>query len=235
MKSLFILLLFCSAVSGQVIFHGRDSSIIKIIDDLPSSEPFDTANAYRKVNRPYVYIISDHDLYNVFGFELSEKYRGFNFADYHILGTMQCKQCLEYCQHDEGNINCHRNSCTPEWVWVMRDNKKAFARIPVTVIPEHIGTEFPSNLHLLFGDTLIKAATDTSMTNWYTTGHGDCLAHFNYELVTDKYHPVLLLKEWNYWGGCRAAGIKHYTISFKMPADHLYHTKNIAFAERSGY
>lgn len=235
MKLLFILLLCGHIASGQAFFSGKDSSIVKIIDDLPASEPFDTAHAYRKVNRPYVYIISDKDIYDNFGWPIDVKYQEFNFSDYHILGTLECKQCMLYCHHDEGQTNCHRNRCNKEWLWVMRDNKKAFTDIPATVMPGHIGSGLPSNLRSFWGDTIIKAAADTSMTKWYTTGHGDCMVHFTYGLFTDNYHPVLLLKEWNHWGGCRAGGSRDYSIFFKMPPAILYHTKNTILREKSGY
>jgi hypothetical protein len=235
MRLLFILLLCCGTASGQSIYSGKDSSFIKFIGNLPSSEPFDTAYAYRKVNSPFVYIISDKDLYENFGFELSEKFMDFNFSDYHILGTFQCKQCLMYCHHDQGQKNCHRNSCNIEWVWMMRDNKKAFTEIPAIVMPGHSGDDLSSKLHSFIGDTIIKSVPDTNMRQWYTTGHGDCMAHFDYSLFSDKYHPVLLLREMNYWGGCRAGGSRDYTISFTMPPDILYHTKNTVLMKKTGY
>ncbi|HMK25345.1 MAG TPA: hypothetical protein VK483_04885 [Chitinophagaceae bacterium] len=210
---LFFILLCCSTASGQAIFAGKDSSVIKIIDDLPASEPFDTAHAYRKVNSPYVYIISDKDLYDIFGWPIPVKYEEFNFNDYHILGTRSNKG----------------------WVWMMRDNKKAFTEIPATAIPGHVGNKPPSKLQIFMGDTIIKTASATSMTQWYVTGHGDCMAHFDYSLFTDNYHPVLLLKERNYWGGCRAGGSRDYTISFSMPPGILYHTKNTILMKKFGY
>lgn len=235
MRLLFILLLCYSAASGQSTFFGKDSSIIKLIYDLPASEPFDTAHAYRKVNSPYVYIISDKDLYDNFGWPIPEQYREFNFGDYHILGTFECRQCLKYCHHDEGQTNCHRNRCNTGWVWMIRDNKKAFTEIPVKTIPGHTGTNLSSNPGSFWGDTIIKAVTDTNIVQWYTTGHGDCMAHFDYGLFTDKYHPVLLLKEWNHWGGCRAGGSKASTISFTMPPGILYRKKNTILMEKSVY
>jgi len=235
MRLLFIGLLCCSTASGQAIFSGKDSSVIKIINDLPASEPFDTAHSYRKVNSPYVYIISDKDLYDIFGWPIPVKYEDFNFSDYHILGTLECKQCMLYCHHDEGQTNCHCNRCNKGWVWTMRDNKKAFTEIPVTIMPGHIGNKLLSKHHSFIGDTIIKATPDNSMTQWYVTGHGDCMAHFNYSLFTDKYHPVLLLQERNYWGGCRAGGSRDYTISFIMSPGILYHTKNTILMRKSEY
>jgi hypothetical protein len=34
----------------------------------------------------------------------------------------------------------------------------------------------------------------------------------------DNYYPVLLLKEWNYYGGCRAGGRWKFALDFTMPA-----------------
>jgi hypothetical protein len=235
MRLLFILLLGYSAASGQTIFSGKDGSVIKLIDDLPASEPFDTAHAYRKVNSPYVYIISDKDMYDNFGWPTPEKYWEFNFKDYHILGIFECRQCLEFCHHEEGQTNCHRNRCNEEWIWLMRDNKKAFTEIPVKTMPGHEGNDLPLTFHKFFGDTIIKMIADTSIAQWYTTGQGDCMVHFTYGLFTDNYHPVLLLKEWNHWGGCRAGGAKASTISFTMPPGILYHKKNTILREKTGY
>ena len=46
-----------------------------------------------------------------------------------------------------------------------------------------------------------------------------------YAVFADKYYPSIVLKEWNYWGGCRAGGSKDYTISFKEPEGVLYKVK----------
>ena len=146
------------------------------------------------------------------------KYYQYNFSDYHILGEQKCKQCIEHCRHDEGRTECHRNACDKEWIWVVRDNKKAFTEIPVRTILGHDRNDVPR-----YNDTIITTAPDTS--KWYTTGHGDCFARFTYAVFADKYHPSIVLKEWNYWGGCRAGGSKDYTISFKEPEGVLYKVK----------
>jgi hypothetical protein len=206
---LIISFLFCScSVSAQTVF---DSSVVKLVD-LPVTEPFDTSRAWYRVTNPYVYISSDNDLYNYFGYETAMKYREFNFADYHILGERNDK----------------------EWTWVMRENKKAFTEIPVIVSPGHTGPGLPVGRRSFFGDTVIKAVTDTARTRWYTNGQGDCHATFKYRIYADKYHPVLLLKEWNYWGGCRAAGSWDYTLSFFMPAGIIYTIKNTLLMDDYG-
>lgn len=232
MKILFAFLLCCNAVCGQTLLFPKDSSLKKMIDDLPSREPFDTAQAYKRVAGLFVYLISDNDVYSLFGYKTGVKYSEFNFADYHIFGTYQCRQCLQNCHHDEGQTSCHRNRCNNVWIWLMRENKKAFTEIPSTTFPGHVGALLPAGRESFFGDTIIKSTTDTIKTRWYTTGHGDCMAHFNYALLADKYHPVLLLKEWNFYGGCRAAGSKDYTISFTMPPGILHHTKNTILVKK---
>ena len=80
MRLLFGFLLF------SINTFSQDSSIVKVIEDLPSQQTFDTAHGYKKVEQKYVYIISDNDTYNIFGYEAAVRYRDFNFADYHILG-----------------------------------------------------------------------------------------------------------------------------------------------------
>ena len=227
MRMLFCLLLFNSTVSAQSFYFPGDSAFVSTIE-LPSEEPFDTARSYFRVKTPYVFIISDKDLYNHFGYDVAMKFYKFNFADFHILGTLQCWQCLAGCNHDKGHRNCHRNACNLEWVWVKRDNKKAFTAIPSYTIPWHERKDVP-----MYNDTVITSSPDTS--KWYTTGHGDCFARFKYAIVADKYYPVLILKEWNYWGGCRAGGSKQATIIFKKPEGILYKTKRTILVEKQGY
>ena len=86
MRLLFCLLLFSIKSSGQDILFPKDSSFVKIIEELPSQEPFDTSRTYHRVEHAYVYIIGTKDLYDIFGFEISAKYWEFNFSEYHILG-----------------------------------------------------------------------------------------------------------------------------------------------------
>lgn len=202
-------LFFCSTATAQINLALKDSSIVKTID-LPATEPFDTSHSWKRVVGPYVYIISDKDIYEHFSYETMMKFYQFNFADYHILG-------------EKKNNN--------EWIWVMRENKKAFTEVPVTSLPGHIG--YPSSKdQRLYDDTLVKSVGGTTTAKWYTTGHGDCHAWFTYSLVKDKFHPVLLLKENNYWGGCRAGGWKPYTLSFSMPEGILYTFKNTILMEK---
>jgi len=227
MRMLFCLLLFSSTVSAQSFYFPGDSAVVSTVD-LPAKQPFDTARAYFKVKSPYVYIISDKDLYDYFGYNVSMKFYKFNFADFHILGVQQCMQCLIGCNHDKGERNCHRNACMREWVWVKRDNKKAFTAVPSYILPWYKSNDLP-----MYHDTIIVASADTS--RWYTTGQGDCFAHFEYDLVTDKYHHALILKERNYWGGCRAGGSKKATIVFKEPEGILYKIKRTILMEKQGY
>lgn len=228
MRILFGLLFCCGAVSAQTI---KDSAFIKIIADLPAAEPFDTAHSYRRVNQPYVYIISDKDIYKNFGWQLSAKYREFDFSNYHILGRQACRQCLLYCRHDEDQTACHRNRCSIGWVWLMRENKKAFTEVSSVTLPGHVEAKLPEGRHSFFGDTIISSSAD-SMTRWYTHGGGDCHARFEYSVSSDKYYPVLLLTERNFWGGCRAGGSWNFTVSFKVPPGILYHSKNIILMEK---
>jgi hypothetical protein len=112
----------------------------------------------------------------------------------------------------------------------MRENKKAFTEVPVITLPGYTGV--PADRRFFYMDSVIQTATDTGKTKWYTTGQGDCFASFKYRLYTDKYQPVLLLKEWNYWGGCRAGGSKDYTLTFSMPVGIRYTFKNTILVEK---
>ena len=229
MRLLIGCLLCCCSVSAQI----TDSSIVKPVD-LPATEPFDSSRTWQRVSSPYIYIISDNDIYNYFGNMTSMKFREFNFGHYHILGEFKCRQCMQFCHHKEGQTKCHRNRCNKEWIWVMRENEKAFTEIPVSASPGYTGIAMPAGRHSFLRDTVIKAVSDTVKATWYTTGHGDCFAHFKYGLFADKYHPVLLLKEWNYWGGCRAGGSRDYTLSFSMYPGVLYTIKNTVLMDKYG-
>src|SRR6185503_15092135 len=145
MRLLFSLLLFSINISGQDILFPKDSSFVKLIEDLPSQEPFDTSRTYHKVEQAYVYITGTKDLYDIFGYEISTKQWEFNFADYHILGQRVCKQCLLYCNHDGERAPCHRNACNYEWVWQMRENKKTFKEIPSTTNQGYVGAKLTDN------------------------------------------------------------------------------------------
>lgn len=229
---LFAFLLCCNAVSGQTVLSFKDSSVVKIMDDLPAVQPFDTAHSYNKITQSCIYIISDNDVYRTFGYNAGVKYREFNFTDYHIFGEQQCKQCMQYCRHEEGQTNCHRNVCIKEWVWVMRDNKKAFTEIPSTTMRGHLDADIPNGRPSFFGDTIITSKKDTTLSNWYTHGRGDCFARFKYNVFADNYHPVVLLKERNYWGGCRAGGGWTFTVSFRKPWNVVQYRKNIILMEK---
>lgn len=224
MRLLFCLLLLNSVVSAQSFYFPGDSAVVSTVE-LPAKEPFDTARSYFRVTSPYVYIISDKDLYDHFGYNISMKFYQFNFDDFHILGIQQCRQCLTFCNHDKGEKSCHRNACNKEWVWVKRDNKKAFTAIPSYALPWYDRKGLP-----MYHDTIITASPDTS--KWFTTGHGDCFARFEYAVVTDKYHPALILKEWNYRGGCRAGGSKPAMIVYKEPEGILYKIKRTILMEK---
>ncbi len=107
----------------------------------------------------------------------------------------------------------------------MRENKKAFKEISSSVMIGHNRKDLP-----MYNDTVITSAPDTS--SWYTTGRGDCFASFKYAVFADKHHPVLILKEWNYWGGCRAGGSKDYTITFNEPGAVLYKLKRTILMDK---
>ncbi len=210
MKLLIFFLLSFQFVSAQ---NGEDSAFVRQINDLPAREPFDTANAYHRVKESYIYLMSDNDIYNTFGFAISEQYQSFDFRQYHILGI--------------------RDDKTPsKWKWLVRKNNKAFEEIPSATTPGHVDADLPRGRKSFFSDTLIRSLKNMEMTNWYTTGHGDCHASFSYKLLHDKYYPVIILKEINYDGGCRAAGFWDFTISFRPPAGYLYHLKNILLVKK---
>jgi hypothetical protein len=226
MRILFCFLLLSGTASAQSFSFQKDSAVVSTVD-LPSRQPFDTAKSYNKISGPYYYILSIKDMYDLFTYDTHVKYYQFNFADFHILGELKCRQCMMVCHHDEGERNCHRNACDKEWIWVKRENKKAFTEVFSYTTPWYERKDMR-----MYYDTIITTSADTS--KWYTTGQGDCFARFEYAIVADKYHPALILKEWNYWGGCRAGGSKPATIVFKEPEGILYKMKRTILMDRMG-
>ncbi len=232
MRLLLALLCCVTLADAQVPFYVRDSATVKSVPGLPAKEPFDTAHAYQKVKGPFVYIASEKDLYQVFGYVISTRFRDIDFGKFHVLGLQECRQCRQFCRHDKGSKACHRNRCALEWVWLLRDNEKAFTEIPSVTQEGHIGAPLPAGRESFFEDTVIYQPSETNRASWYTNGGGDCHARFKYAVFADKYFPVLLLKEWNYYGGCRAGGLWDFTITFTKPEGTRYYVKSTVLAER---
>lgn len=220
MRLLYLLLFIGGTASAQNPLSIIDSAFVKKVEGLPSREPFDTARPWEKMDQQYLYIISDKDIYDHFGYDISMKFYGFDFAHYHILGR-------RLCEYNQG-----RKLCDYVWIWSMRDNQKAFAEIPSTTINGHVDADIPGSRKSFFGDTVITSKKDKNYTNWYTHGGGDCFATFTYHVMADKFYPILLLKENNYWGGCRAAGSWDFTVSFKTQPGKLEYSKNTILVEK---
>lgn len=230
MRFVLFLLLFPVVVQAQSFLPGKDSAFVRMIGGFPVSEPFDTSQQWKRVKGSYVYILSEKDLYEIFGIAITDPNRDVDFLHYHILGMRECRDCL-FCRHEEGRRDCHRNACSYRWVWRVRDNKKAFKEIPAITFPGHVDAVLPDGRNSFFRDTLLPRKSDSTLTAWYTIGRGDCHARFSYLLQQDRYYPVLLLKELNYYGGCRAGGFRNFTVSFARP-DGLFHfVKRTLFME----
>lgn len=220
---LFLCLLAAASLKAQTAFYTADSAFIRFID-LPSTEPFDSTKPYNRVKEEMIYILSPNDLYRYFGYNTYIKHYRNNFSQQHILGRLQCRQCVEICMHKEGQRECHRNRCRYTWVWTLRDNAIAFTNLPSATWPGHSDALALTGRKTFLHDTVITKATGTGKWNakWYTTGGGDCHARFTYSILKDNYYPSVILKEENYYGGCRAGGRWEFTICFNKPEDALY-------------
>ena len=211
---LLICLLFCSnLVMAQSLGFAKDSAFVKLIDNLPKKPPFDTAYSYSfEIKHKYLYLISSKDVYD------------------HILSKEICNQCEMYCNHDEGQRDCHRNVCNREWIWLMRDNKKAFKEISSQ---EKLPLNDKQNtvMKYRYNDTVL--VSNTGMASWLTHSGGDCHATFKFGVLQDNYYPAIILKEWNYNGGCRAAGFWEFAINFPMPYGDFQTSKNVIFMKRN--
>ena len=230
---LLICLLFCSnLVMAQSLGFAKDSAFVKLIDNLPKKPPFDTAYSYSfEIKHKYLYLISSKDVYEVFGWkESSLKLRDFDFANYHILGKEICNQCEMYCNHDEGQKDCHLNVCNREWICLMKKKKKAFKEISSQ---EKLPLNDKQNtvMKYRYNDTVL--VSNTGMASWLTHSGGDCHATFKFGVLQDNYYPAIILKEWNYNGGCRAAGFWEFAINFPMPYGDFQTSKNVIFMKRN--
>lgn len=232
MKLLICLILCSNVAMAQSFGFTKDSAFVKVIDDLPTKEPFDSVKSYGStVKETYLFILSDKDVYEIFGWSVSSRYRDFNFENYHILGKEICKQCEMYCKHSEGELNCHRNVCNNEWVWLMRNNIKAFTEIPSNT-KLNLSEEENSVLQYRYTDTVLQSNSETGRATWLTHSGGDCHATFRFGIFRDNYFPAILLKEWNRNGGCRAGGFWKFAINFLMPVGNFQKSKKVLFVKK---
>lgn len=210
-----LFMLFIYTTSAQKISGPEaDSAFIREVA-LPSISD-KKVRGWNAESGNYVYMFSYMDFYRLFDVDtFYYRYHDFDFSKYHILGLLACRQCLTVC--------CHRNAHEFEWVWTVRSNEKAFQQIPYTMMP------FPQQKQL-YGDTVVMPASpaDSGKVRWGTHGRGDCHARFRYELDADKYYPVTVLREYNYYGGCRAGGGKYSELKFSfVPGKTVYRKKTI--------
>lgn len=229
MRFLVFLLMVCTA-NAQPQISIKDSAFIKELE-LPRQQPFDTGRKHGYVKDSLIYLLSEMDVYNLFDYATGMQLYGFNFSDYHIVGRLACRQCLLFCNHEEGKTHCHRNRCNETWIWMMRSNKKAFRSIPFKAYPEHIEYDFKGSRKSFIKDTLIIADAD-STARWYINSGGDCKASFEFILRADNYYPVITLTERNFWGGCRAGGRWRFTIAFKNLPGVVHYSKSIILEKK---
>jgi hypothetical protein len=235
MRTFLFLSLLVLSISGSAQNHlyTTDSSVIREVA-LPASPIMKETSNGPLATADYIYLLSDHDIYNLFGYDSMKQYRDFNFTDFHILGIRQCKQCNRICKHYNGSKACHRNVCMKEWVWFMRRNNTAFQAVPVISpsTPARIGAPDEHAYHLR--DTILSPASGDRLghARWQTSAMGDCHGSFTYDLWKDQFHPVLLLIESSHYGGCRAAGSINVSVVFYPLPGIKYYLKNTVLVGR---
>lgn len=218
-----LFLLFIYTASAQKLrWYGADSAFIRQVELPQISDK--KLRSWDAGPGDYVYMFSYMDFYRLFDVDtFYYRYHDFDFSNYHILGQTVCEQCMAVCRHGQGEKNCHRNRCQYSTMWTVRSNEKAFQKIPYTMTP------FPQQKQL-YGDTVVMPVSpaDSGKVRWGTHGRGDCHARFRYELDADKYYPVTVLREYNYYGGCRAGGGKYSELKFSfIPGKTIYRKKTI--------
>lgn len=230
---IFLLLLFLTGTAHAQLFPPEnDSAFVRYQEGLPAAEPFDTAQRWEKADGPYQFIVTNNDLYDLFGYDDYARFRDFDFKKYHILGVKACKKCLLVCRTAGMHPGCHSDSCMYSWVWMVRENDKAFSLIPsLAMESDKLDTLSKANRRN-YRDTVLSAGGNEDRKFWYTSAGGDCHAKFSYALLQDKYYPVILMKEWNYYGGCRAGGSWEFTIQFNQRDKNRLYIKRTVLMEK---
>lgn len=197
----------------------KDSAFVNLVN-LPGK----TKNP---VTTPYVYLLSDHDVYDLFGYDTGTAYRHFDFEQYHILGMYACRQCTMNCVHEPGDKNaaCHRNRCVNGWIWLKRKNSIAFSSIP-SVSLRTTDRDYP------YRDTVIQTVSPADSAVWKVNVGGDCHARHVIKLYRDNAYPLVVMKEHNYYGGCRAGGFWQMTVRFMPPAGNWQYLHNTILEKR---
>ncbi|HYC40772.1 MAG TPA: hypothetical protein VEB63_09805 [Chitinophagaceae bacterium] len=181
----------------------KDSAFVADMQGLPASQLFRPDQGKRQRDTGLIYVISHDDVYELFGYMRAQSLSAFDFSHYHILGLREAGT----------------------WKWKIRENSKAFSLVPVKLLDGH-----PPEIKHLWGDSVQRFAGDT--LKWFVTAGGDCFARFRYELLGDNYYSAFLLKEWNYWGGCRAARFRDFTIQFHHSGALRHYSTHTILADR---
>lgn len=233
MRILLIFLCLFGTVHAQIFQMENDSAFVRFQEGLPAMEPFDTANRWEKADGPYQYIVSSGDLYDLFGYGVYSRFQDFDFKKYHILGVQACSKCQLTCRLAGMQPGCHADRCNSSWVWMIRDNDRAFRLIPSLTMETEKSDTLSMSSRRNYRDTVMeRSSAGKNRKYWYTSAGGDCHAKFSYALLQDKYFPVILMKEWNYYGGCRAGGSWEYTIQFNQPEKNRLYVKRTILMER---
>lgn len=82
-----------------------------------------------------------------------------------------------------------------------------------------------------YKDTVLISNSDTGTASWITRSGGDCHATFKFGVFRDNYYQALILREWNFYGGCRAGGSWQFAINFPMPYGNFQKSKNITLMD----
>lgn len=230
---IFLLLLFLTGTAHAQLFPPEnDSAFVRYQEGLPATEPFDTAQRWEKADGPYQYIVSSNDLYDLFGYNSYREFSNFDFNKYHILGIKICSKCQLVCRKAGMPVGCHADRCNYKWIWMVRENDKAFTLIPSLTLESGKEDILSNSVRRNYRDTVLAKSGEENRRIWYTSAGGDCHAKFSYALLQDKYFPVILMKEWNYYGGCRAGGSWEFMIQFSQPEKNRHYVKRTIMMDR---
>ncbi|MBL0271337.1 MAG: hypothetical protein IPP99_22290 [Chitinophagaceae bacterium] len=232
MRILLISLCLLGTAHAQIFPLENDSAFVRYQEGLPATEPFDTAQPWEKADGLYQYIVSSNDLYDLFGYNQYRHFEGFDFKKYHILGVQTCSKCQLVCRLTGQPLQCHADRCNYSWVWMVRENDRAFTLIPSLTLESDKHDTLSNAVRRNYRDTVLERPGEEKRKIWYTSAGGDCHAKFSYAVLQDKYFPVFLLKEWNFYGGCRAGGSWEFTIQFNQPDKSRQYVKRTILMDR---
>lgn len=149
-----------------------------------------------------------------------------NFIDNRIVGLPYCPLCLMACSKISGG--CHDGECIVSHYWYV-ESKKPLFELKHEVIPACESCVFIRDFTKIDTDSLFSVFRKECNNQWLPDvdfsreiilakrSWGDCKARYVHKVVLDSLSKKLIWKEFNIYGGCRAAGSKETCLVVPRP------------------